>query len=55
MGSISTFLIHNSVVPVSVVRQHEKKKKVHKHKAEPRTLSESECLADCIRDSILIY
>lgn len=32
MGSVSTFLVHNSPVPVSVVRPQKKEKKSKKHK-----------------------
>ncbi|KAI9274805.1 hypothetical protein BDA99DRAFT_556192 [Phascolomyces articulosus] len=43
MGSISTFLVHNSTVPVSVIRQHASKKRSKKKstKVPPLPLSES--------------
>jgi hypothetical protein len=42
MGSVSTFLVHNSPVPVSVVRPQKKEKKSKKHKKTPaQKLSQS--------------
>ncbi|KAI8365968.1 uncharacterized protein BYT42DRAFT_648977 [Radiomyces spectabilis] len=41
MGSISTFLVHKSTVPVSVIRPQKKKKKSKKKMAEAPSLTES--------------
>lgn len=41
MGSVSTFLVHNSPVPVSVVRPQKKEKKKTKHKTAAQKLSQS--------------
>lgn len=42
MGSVSTFLVHNSPIPVSVVRPQAKEKKSKKHKKTPaQKLSQS--------------
>ncbi|KAI9472372.1 MAG: hypothetical protein EXX96DRAFT_583825 [Benjaminiella poitrasii] len=41
MGSISTFLVHNSPVPVSVIRSQRKKKVVSRKPTRPPPLSQS--------------
>ncbi|KAI8890229.1 adenine nucleotide alpha hydrolases-like protein [Backusella circina FSU 941] len=41
MGSVSTFLVHNSPVPVSVVRPQKKEKKSKTKKTSPQKLSQS--------------
>lgn len=41
MGSISTFLVHNSPVPVNVVRPLKKKKKAKHKKTAAQKLSQS--------------
>lgn len=42
MGSVSIFLVHNSPIPVSVVRPQKKEKKTVKHKkTSPQKLSQS--------------
>jgi hypothetical protein len=41
MGSVSTFLVHNSPVPVSVVRPQKKEKKKTQHKTAAQKLSQS--------------
>lgn len=41
MGSVSTFLVHNSPVPVSVVRPQKKEKKSKAKKVSAHKLSQS--------------
>jgi hypothetical protein len=41
MGSVSTFLVHNSPVPVSVVRPQTKEKKTKHKKTSAQKLSQS--------------
>lgn len=41
MGSVSTFLVHNSPIPVSVVRPQKKEKSKKKKKTAAQKLSQS--------------
>ena len=41
MGSVSTFLVHNSPIPVSVVRPQKKEKKNKKKMTAAQKLSQS--------------
>jgi len=41
MGSISTYLVHKSPVPVTVIRPQKKKKAVHKRPVHAVPLSQS--------------
>ena len=57
MGSISTYLVHNSSVPVSVIRPPNKKKTPKKKAAKtPPALSESKYRRnDSIKDPTTLY
>jgi hypothetical protein len=41
MGSVSTYLVHKSPVPVAVIRKQKKKKRVKHDQVEVHSLSES--------------
>ncbi|KAL9545172.1 hypothetical protein MBANPS3_007262 [Mucor bainieri] len=41
MGSVSTYLVHKSPVPVAVIRRQKKKKRVKHQTVEAHSLSES--------------
>lgn len=45
MGSVSTYLVHKSPVPVAVIRRQKKKKRAKLETLEAHPLSEGKCIA----------